>query len=489
MTVLCCTSGLPTKTKGEATDTKANNQKSVNDTVSIGSNVKTDNSLMTSPFSELRSSIKLVPVFLSILGKMNLISTQNDVSLVKGQQNKTFEHLVAPDSLRASLTQLDHETYWAFNEANSAMNEIMRRTNKVPGIVEDTLNLLLKGSSGEIKAFLPIHTKNIKEVVIECGHRVQNISTAYLKVLYMIQELTELTTREQSYTQKLMDENARQKVILEIEEEYNKERKSELEVRLQKANDTFEERNIAFKETQKALSEGGSSKEALSDASYALELAERKLKDAKNRMDVLVAEKNQLNGTQKLTSAKLAKGKLTEQLQLLYLDITGLKALASTLDNFIRYFQEFAQRIDVLLETPLNTFVDLTEHFYENELYKDVANRPVSREMLYKLLISISVSAHNIYDEAAAYVELSREHFMPVVSELTELIALDRDDDKSEIKRREARIKTQADTMWIEINNILLDRERKFDNAVEARIKELRNLFTDEIVAKLPEVF
>merc|ERR1711971_231884 len=236
--------------------------------------------------------------------------------------------------------------------------------------------------------------------------------------------------------------------------------------------------------------EGISDREALSDASYALELAERKLKDAETRMDVIAAEENELSKTiletmKNLQNYKIESKQLYQQLEILSQGIKAVAALQKEWDNLVRYFQDFALRVDVLLGTPLNTFVELAEANYDNELYKDVANR-ISREQLYQLAYSTSISAHNIHHEAAAYVELSGKHFMPVVSELTELIALDRDDDKSEIKRREARIKTQADTMWIKINNILLDRERKFDNAVEARIKELRNLFTYEIVEKLP---
>jgi len=253
------------------------------------------------------------------------------------------------------------------------------------------------------------------------------------------------------------------------------------------------EKELPFlkKSPKSPTDEGLSDREALSDATYALQLAERKLKDAEGRMDRITAEEKELSKSildtmKKLQNYKIESKQLYQQLQILSDGIKAVAALQKEWDNLVRYFQDFALRVDVLLGTPLNTFVDLAKANYENELYKDVANR-VSKEQLYQLAYSTSISAHNIHHEAAAYVELSDKHFMPVVAELTELIALDRDNDKAEIKRRDAKIQKQADTMWIAINNILVERERKFDNAVEARIKELRHLFTYEIVEKLPQ--
>merc|ERR1711976_140574 len=234
-----------------------------------------------------------------------------------------------------------------------------------------------------------------------------------------------------------------------------------------------------------------SDREALSDATYALQLAERKLKDAERDMDLLAAEEKELSKTilntmKNLQNYKIESKQLYQQLQILSEGIKAVAALQKEWDNLVRYFQDFALRVGVLLGSPLNTFLDLAKANYENEFYKDVANR-VSKGQLYQLAYSTSISAHNIHHEAAAYVELSDKHFMPVVSELTQLTALDRDDDKAEIKRRDAKIQKQADSMWIAINNILVERERKFDNAVEARIKELRHQFTYEIVEKLPQ--
>ena len=53
-----------------------------------------------------------------------------------------FEHLDAPESLRASLAQLGNAAYWAFNAADTSMNEISLRTEKVPGHLKDALKVL-----------------------------------------------------------------------------------------------------------------------------------------------------------------------------------------------------------------------------------------------------------------------------------------------------------------------------------------------------------
>jgi len=696
-----------------------------NKKVTAGNNLKTDTALMTSPFAKLQSSMRFAPVCLSILGKMNLISTEKDVNLIEiGKTNgkvPDFEHLDAPESLRASLAQLGNAAYWAFNGAHTSMNEISLRTEKVPGHLKDALKVLFTGSDGEIQTYFPVYMKRIKEVADTCVKKAESVSKSYEDVLLIAQDLSVASIRAQGLTDKEKDEVDRQKALAQIEADHNKKRKGELNARLEDAKKKMDERNEAFKKAQdsllpnewekfgmelfkslpgmftdigaqlalpakkrnwgefavnalsKGLSNGFQSydeelkkffedkpeeekdqkgkgreprvepgnlenlettfatrdvvteiqkldstvdtvknffnsdgtldtealskkadevlsqldaskdkintkiengarkkfsnkaigfmenlkkivedlkkvanspdangkkgeseyikfldlkkkikamiksdvailekelpflkkspkspkdddlsdREALSDATYALQLAERKLKDAEREMDLLAAEEKQLSKTildtmKNLQNYKIESKQLYQQLQILSEGIKAVAALQKEWDNLVRYFQDFALRVDVLLGTPLNTFVDLAKANYENELYKDVANR-VSKEQLYQLAYSTSISAHNIHHEAAAYVELSDKHFMPVVSELTELIALDRDNDKAEIKRRDAKIQKQADTMWIAINNILVERERKFDNAVEARIKELRHLFTYEIVEKLPQ--
>jgi len=696
-----------------------------NKKVTAGNNLQTDNALMTSPFAKLQSSMRFAPVCLSILGKMNLISTEKDVNLIEiGKINgkvPDFEHLDAPESLRASLAQLGNAAYWAFNGAHTSMNEISLRTEKVPGHLKDALKVLFTGSDGEIESLFPVYMKRIKNVADTCVKKAESVSKSYEDVLLIAQNLSVASIRAQGLTDKEKDEVDRQKALAQIEADHNKKRKGELDARLADAKKKMDERNEAFKKAQdsllpnewekfgmelfkslpgmltdigaqlalpekkrnwgelavnalsKGLSNGFQSydeelkkffedkpkeekeqkgksreprvepgnlnnlkttfatrdvvteiqkldstsdsvknffnsdgtldtealskkadevlsqldaskdkintkiengarkkfsnkaigfmenlkkivedlkkvanspdangkkgereyikfldlkkkikamiksdvailekelpflkkspkspkdedlsdREALSDATYALQLAERKLKDAERDMDLLAAEEKELSKTilntmKNLQNYKIESKQLYQQLQILSEGIKAVAALQKEWDNLVRYFQDFALRVDVLLGTPLNTFLDLAKANYENEFYKDVANR-VSKEQLYQLAYSTSISAHNIHHEAAAYVELSDKHFMPVVSELTQLTALDRDDDKAEIKRRDAKIQKQADSMWIAINNILVERERKFDNAVEARIKELRHQFTYEIVEKLPQ--
>ena len=47
-----------------------------NKKVTAGNNLRTDSALMDSPFAKLKSSMQFAPVCLTILGKMNLISTE-----------------------------------------------------------------------------------------------------------------------------------------------------------------------------------------------------------------------------------------------------------------------------------------------------------------------------------------------------------------------------------------------------------------------------
>merc|ERR1712004_730963 len=128
---------------------------------------------------------------------------------------------------------------------------------------------------------------------------------------------------------------------------------------------------------------------------------------------------------------------------------------------------------------------EMAENDNRNSKYKDTAIR-VSKEQLYQLAYSTSITAYNIHHKALAYVKISETYFMPAVSGLNTLIALDRDSDKIEILRKKTQLDDQANIMLKKINDILLEQEKEFDFAVNKRIRDLKKQFSIEVLDRLP---
>merc|ERR1711976_854387 len=223
-----------------------------------------------------------------------------------------------------------------------------------------------------------------------------------------------------------------------------------------------------------------SDEKALTDAYYDLHLAERKLTDAESRMNLISAEERKLSKSILTTIRKLQNSKFDEErvgdkldifekLEILSQGIKAVSGLKEEWDNLVRYFQDFKLRIDFLLGVPLDNFLEMAENDNKNSKYKDTAIR-VSKEQLYQLAYSTSITAYNIHHKASAYIQISETYFMPAVSGLNTLIQLDH----------------QANIMLEKINEILLDQEKEFDYAVNKRIRDLKKQFSIKVLDRLP---
>jgi len=232
-------------------------------------------------------------------------------------------------------------------------------------------------------------------------------------------------------------------------------------------------------------------RQELKNAHLQLKIAEEQLNSAEKKKNELEEKEQELMATIQEAMVNLKKFNLTadnlaEQLSVLTKGIQAVAHLEKEWSTLVVYFQDFATRVDALLSTPLEAFVKQAEANYEDGLYK-IAAAKVSKKTLFDLAYSTSVDAYKINKEAAAYYELSDKHFMPAVATLKEILALDPENDKQKILRKQKEINRQGDEMVYEIDQALKKKAEEFREKIESRKVELKLIFDTEVIKKLPE--
>ena len=94
--------------------------------------VKTTESLSESNQKQMIDNIQNAPLSIALLGKLNLIATEQDFSLI--EEGEKVTHLTTPSSFRACLTQITFEGKNAFQQAEINMGRIMRHSQRIPGM-------------------------------------------------------------------------------------------------------------------------------------------------------------------------------------------------------------------------------------------------------------------------------------------------------------------------------------------------------------------
>ena len=79
--------------------------------------------------NELLSKLQSAPPSIAFLGKLNLLATDQDFSLI--EEGETCEYLTTPESFRACLTQITFAGLDAFQKAQ--MEKVMLNSQRIPG--------------------------------------------------------------------------------------------------------------------------------------------------------------------------------------------------------------------------------------------------------------------------------------------------------------------------------------------------------------------
>ena len=79
--------------------------------------------------NELLFKLQSAPPSIALLGKLNLLATDQDFSLI--EEGETCEYLINPESFRACLTQITFAGLDAFRKVQ--MEKVMLNSQRIPG--------------------------------------------------------------------------------------------------------------------------------------------------------------------------------------------------------------------------------------------------------------------------------------------------------------------------------------------------------------------
>lgn len=88
-------------------------------------------SLCENAQNEMITNLQAAPPSIALLGKLNLLATDQDFSLI--EDGETCQYLTTPTSFRACLTQITYAGWDAFQKAQINMERVMLNSERIPG--------------------------------------------------------------------------------------------------------------------------------------------------------------------------------------------------------------------------------------------------------------------------------------------------------------------------------------------------------------------
>ena len=97
-------------------------------------------SLCESAQTQMIDNLQQAPPSIALLGKLNLLATDQDFSLV--EDGETCQYLTTPTSFRACLTQITYAGWDAFQKAEINMERVKMNSERIPGKIQNSHNLV-----------------------------------------------------------------------------------------------------------------------------------------------------------------------------------------------------------------------------------------------------------------------------------------------------------------------------------------------------------
>ena len=193
------------------------------------------------------------PYAIAILGELILISADTDFSLEDKPPKDGFQLLRYPNSFRASLVQVSHSGWEAFNEAHTSMDQIKLHSANVDTHVKNAVKFLLKGSPQEVKQMLPLCLKKIEKISDESLRLAENIEGRFITTMKLIAELLEACTNTKGIYDTKMKETAAAIRVAKCEEGAAKKEKEAMDQRLKTMEKDVKEAQNDFKDAVSSM--------------------------------------------------------------------------------------------------------------------------------------------------------------------------------------------------------------------------------------------
>ena len=216
--------------------------------INKGVDKKEEMRLMMAPYANWDTFLSPAPQSIALLGHLIIISSDTDFSLQDKKGSINFEVLKYPDSFRASLVQVSHKGWDAFNKAHTSMDQIRLYSSNVDKHVKTAVKFLVAGSAEDVKLMVPNALKNIERIADDCLELATSVETEFVLVMKLIAELLEACTRakgeqeENLKAARIAHEVAEEQMkAMKEEKEQAVKKRSEMEKQMKEANEEYKE--------------------------------------------------------------------------------------------------------------------------------------------------------------------------------------------------------------------------------------------------------
>lgn len=210
--------------------------------------IKEDMFLETIPNINWEHYLIPAPMSIALLGELIFITNDTDFSLEKAKPEKGFQYIRYPSSFYASLAQVTNAGWDAFNEAHKIMDQIRLHSANVPVYLDESIKILTKGTSKDIKNFLPISLEGIKDIADRCLNLAISTEERFTDVMNLTGEILEACTfAKMTYEEDLRETKVQLQIIKDnqktIEEERSmaRDQLEDIKKEIESAEKLFEE--------------------------------------------------------------------------------------------------------------------------------------------------------------------------------------------------------------------------------------------------------
>lgn len=106
-------------------------------------NQRKEMELLMAPYADWDQFLIPAPLTVALLGQLILVSTGTEFSLADTPPKNGFQLINRPSSFRATLSQISHHGWDAFNMSDRAMDQIRIHASVVPTHLKDAVKILM----------------------------------------------------------------------------------------------------------------------------------------------------------------------------------------------------------------------------------------------------------------------------------------------------------------------------------------------------------
>jgi len=172
--------------------------------------------------------IRPAPMSVNLLARLGLLASSAQDFALKKPKKGEYKLLYHPDSFKASLHQVTHTGWRAFQEAHSSMDEIAQRTSQIPGTLSNAVDIVVQGDADDINDILPVLLDEATSHIHECSKRASRTRDKFEAMSEIVAEILQGSLSTKAWSEL-------EKSRLEMENKIKKEQKISLEEAVKRA--------------------------------------------------------------------------------------------------------------------------------------------------------------------------------------------------------------------------------------------------------------